>query len=371
MKTSSYIQALLAAFTLAGGAGAVVEEGEDQARFRGSLGLYSKYNSNLELASAVVRAREKAFIGEPALDLGLTKSWGTDWWLDLEFSGQADFHGQHTEENWYFNRGHLSLVRALGEDALSLSSEIRYFTTPGRDRFDFLRHAGLLSYRKTFSARWQLRLGCDNIITRYPASGNFDYSMKGVFAEIRNTWSPGFSTYYSYDFQAYQGSFDPLENNPNASPDEGARHTGELGFDWLISGGPTLSGSYLFQSDVSEKGVRQIGEFEGHEGSQDLEAEFDLGKHKGTLLYSHRLGRRLVLSSYVEWLRKRFDSEDDPPSPRPRRTDALWLSSIHLKFNKSKTLAFRFRYLFRANQSSADSQDYHNHLFFLGPEYRF
>lgn len=346
-------------------------EGEDRASFRGTVGLYAKYNSNLELTESWGGKLEDAFIGEPAADLRLTKTWGPDWWLDLEFSGQADFHAGHTEENWYFNRGRFSLVRALGEDAISLSSEVRHFTTPGRDQFDFFRHAGLLSYKKTLSALWQVRIGYDNILTRYPRSRSFNYAMNGFFAEVRNTWSLGFSTYYSYDFQAYRGSFDPLENNPNASPDEGTRHTGEIGFDWLVSSAQTLSGTYLVQSDVSEVGVRQIGEFEGREESQDLEAEFDLGKHKATLLYSHRLNRRLLLSSYVEWLHKGFDSEDDPPAPRMRRTDTLWLSSTHLKFNWSEELAFKIRYLFRANQSSLASQDYRDHILFLGPECRF
>ena len=342
-------------------------------RLSGTLGVYAKYNSNLTLVDEKSTGfdRKDAFVGAPAADLRLARSWGPDWWLDLTLSGQADWHTEHAEENWFFNRAHLSLGRAFGEDSVNLSSEIRYFAVPDRNGFDFVRHTGLLTYKKVLSPLWQLRVGYDNIVTRYPNGRSFDYSMNGFFAEIRNTWSLDFSTYYIYDFQAYRGSFDPLENNPNSSPDEGGRYTGECGFDWLLSGSQMLSGTYLFQLDVSEAGVNQIGDFTGHEDSQDSEAEFDLSKHKVTLLYSHRINRKLTFSSYAELIRKKFHSEDDEPLPRKRRIDSLLLSSTYLKVRWTRDLSFKIRYLFRTNQSSLDSQDYRDHIIFIGPEYRF
>ena len=117
--------------------------------------------------------------------------------------------------------------------------------------------------------------------------------------------------------------------------------------------------------------MQQIGDFEGNENSQDSEAEFDLSKHKVTLLYSRRISRQLTLSSYAEFIHKKFHSEDDPPIPRKKRTDSLYLSSTHLKIRWSRDLAFKLRYLFRANQSSVNSQDYRDHIVFVGPEYRF
>ena len=355
------------------GEAAEMGEGDRAIRFSGTLGLYAKYNSNLTLVDEKSTGLDQkdAFILEPSTDLRLSRSWGPDWWLDLGLSGQADWHAEHAEENWFFNRVHFSLGRALGEDSVNLSSEVRYFTVPDRDSFDFARHTGLLTYKKVLSPLWQVRVGYDNIVTHYPRSERFDYAMNSFFAEIRHTWSLDFSTYYTYDFQSYRGSFDPLENNPNSSPDEGSRHTGESGFDWLISGVQTLSGMYLFQFDVSEKGVQQIGDVEGSEDSQDNEAEFDLSKHKVTLLYSRRLSHKLTLSSYAEWIHKKFHSEDDPPVPREKRTDALFLSSTHLKIRWSGALDLNLRYLFRTNRSSLDRQDYQDHIVFFGPEYRF
>ncbi len=349
------------------------EQGDSETRFSGTLGVYAKYNSNITLVDEKNTGLERkdAFIGEPALDLKLSKSWGPDWWLDLAYSGQADWHAEHAEENWFFNRTHFSLGRALGKDLINLSSEVRYFTVPNGNNFDFVRHTGLLTYKKVLSPLWQLQVGYDNIITRYPRNESLDYVMNGFFAEIRNAWSLNFSTYYTYDFQVYRGSFDPLENNPNSSPDEGMRYAGKGGFDWLISGVQALSGTYLYQLDTSEKGVQQIGDFEGNEGSQDNEAEFDLAKYKATLQYSHRLSPKLTFSSYAEWIRKKFDSEEDLPLPRERRIDMLFLSSTHLKIRWSEDLSLKIRYLFRTNQSSLNSQDYRDHIVFIGPEYRF
>lgn len=172
--------------------------------------------------------------------------------------------------------------------------------------------------------------------------------------------------------QSYAGSFDPLENNPNSSPEDGFQHTGRIGFDWLISGTRTLSGTYLYQVDRSQLGVRRIGEFEGQEESQDSEAEFGLTKHKATLLCSQRLGERLALSSYAEWIHKQFDDEDDSASPpRPGRHDSLFLSSTYLTIGRSEGLVFKLRYLFRMNQSSLAAQDYRDYLLIAGPEFRF
>ena len=74
-----------------------------------------------------------------------------------------------------------------------------------------------------------------------------------------------------------------------------------------------------------------------------------------------------LIDTFIE----RRSGEDDPPVPRKKRTDALSLSSTHLKFRWSGDLSFEIRYLFRANRSSLDIQDYRDHIIFVGPKYRF
>ena len=355
------------------GAETAPEQAGDPIRFSGSLGANAKYNSNLDLSGGGNASpdRRDSFIGEGTADLRLAKSWGPDWWLDLTFSGLANLHADHDEENWYFNRGHLSLGRVLGENAVNLSSEIRYFTVPKDDQYDFVRHTGILSYRRALSKLWQVRLGYENIATRYPETPSLEYVVNGAFIEARNTWNFNLSTYYSYDLQFYEGTANPQENNPNTAPDDGFRQTLRLGVDWLPSPRHILNGTYMFQVDRAKDESLEIGEFEGHEESQDNEAEFGLVKHKATLLYSFRLSKRTTIAAYEEWIYKNFDDEEDIEIPRAGRTDFLFLSSMHAKIKWTDKALLKFRYLFRMNASSASGEDYTDHIVFIGPEYVF
>ena len=347
---------------------------EDDPKLSGTVALWAKYNSNLTLIDETSTGlkRKSAFITEPNADLRLSKSWGTEWWLDASVSGHANFHAAHAEQNWYFNRTHLSLVRALGANAVHFTSEFRYFTVPDENEFDFYRHTGIASYKHTLSPLWQLRVGYENIITQYPESFGLDYTVHGSFVEWTNTWSFNLSSYYSYEFQLYDGAADPQAEGPDARPDEGSRHTVRSGFDWLMSPRQAVSGTYMMQIDNSEFESIKIGDFEGDEGSQENEAEFDLTKHKATLLYTHRLKESVSLSAYEEWIRKKWDESDDSPDrQKSERTDNLFLSSLFLTYKWQPQLPFKFRYLFRMNASSTDLQDYVDHILFVGPEYKF
>ncbi|MEW6750123.1 MAG: hypothetical protein AB1505_04000 [Candidatus Latescibacterota bacterium] len=346
---------------------------DEALRLSGVLAAYAKYNSSPRLVQGQTEGQDtgESLAGQPALDLRLARSWGTRWWLDAGYAGQADLHTDDPDNDWYFSRGHLALVRALGPHALSISSELRYLTVPGHDRYDFLRHTGLVGYRRALSPRWEGRLGYDNVLTRYVHSSGLDYLLHGLRLELATTWSPRLSARCAYGIQAYRGSYDPLEGDPNTSPDEGFRHTVELGCDWLLSGAQALGLTYAFQVDRSEMGLGPIGPFEGHEDSQDAEAEFALTKHKATVLYARRLTGRLAFSSYLEWIRKDFDDEDDAPLQRQGRTDALYLSASHVKLRWSERLVLRLRYLYRTNRSTLSAQDYANHIVAIGPEYAF
>ena len=356
----------------------------------GTVGLFGKYNSNLNLDDTGPGGpgRKSAFLAEPNAALRLSGTWDPRWWLDLEYAGQGNFHARHGGENWYFNRARLALSRFIGPHSLNLSSQVRHFTEPGDDRHDFLRHTGILSYRHRFSDRWQARAGYENILTRYPETPSLDYTVHGLFAELRTAWTPRLTTHYLVDLQYYRGTADPQENNPNASPEEGNRNTFRVGFDWVTSKRGLLSGTYTFQDDQSDTadGVQQIGEFEGYEESQDIEAEFDLRKHKATLLYSQRWGRRFTFAAYGEWIRKRFDQtieieqegtdedgdeEEEIKLPGERRTNTLFLSSAFLKARIDDRWRLKLRYLFRLQRSSAPRQDYTDHIIFFGPEFSF
>ena len=337
----------------------------------GTAGVYAKYNTNLELVDAEDTGieRKETFISEPTADLRLARSWGEDWWLDLAYTGHANLHAEHDEENWYFNRTNISLLRRLGDNAVNLTSEFRHYTVPEDNDFDFARHTGILSYKRTLSPLWQVRMGFQNIITRYPETSSLNYTVNGAFVEARNTWSFDLSSYYSYDLQLYEGSADPQEF-ANTSPEDGSRHTLRAGFDWLVSPRHVLSGTYMYQIDssYSDYGLDQIGT-EGSEESQDNQAEFDLKKHKATLLYSLRFSERTTFSIYEEVIRKAWEDEEEASILRDARNDLLFLSSAFVKYKWTDRVQFKFRYLFRINESSFN--DYTDHIVFLGPELRF
>ncbi len=348
-----------------------------ETQLSGSVGLYGKYNSNLTLIdeNKTNLDQKDAPIAELRGELDIARSWGADWFLDWALSSQGNLHGEHGEENWYFNRSYLSLGRVLGENSLNFSSEVRHWGQPDDNRFNFFRHTGILSYRHTFSPLWQLRVGAQSTLTRYPHTSPLNYRVNGGFVEVSNAWSTNFSTYYSLDLQLYAGTADPQENNPNTAPEDGVRQTLRAGFDWHLSGYRLLSGSYMLQNDNSGQDEKdgssvQIGDFEGYEDSQDSEAEFDLHKHKFTLLYSHRLNPRLTLSFYEEFIYKFWEDEDDPV-PVEARDDLLFLSSAFLKYKWRDNLHLRLRYLYRMNESTAQTNDYVDHIFFVGPEFRF
>ena len=364
-------------------------------RLDGALGLLAKYNSNLDLRGA--KQARGSFIGEPTADIALARNWQQRWWLDLAFSSRADFHADDTDDNWYFNRGHLSLARTQGANTYALSSEWRHFTVPGANTFDFVRHTGILTYKRDLNDRWQVQLGYQNINTQYLESPDLDYVVNGGLLQIRTRWTPFFSTWLAYDKQRYKGNADPQNDILLASPDEGERQTGRFGFDWLISPRHILSGTGTVQGDATETGLQEIGEFEGHEDSLEDEAEFDFFKLKSTLLYTFRPTSRLTLTAYEEWIYRDFEDEikvevieggqievDDLPEgaenaheddefyiPLKGRRDASLLSSLYIKYRWTGSLSLKFRYLLRVNRSSAAGLDYVDHIVFFGPEYHF
>jgi hypothetical protein len=346
-----------------------------------------KYNSNLDLANSDrVGDLKDSFISELTGRAELKRRLADNWAAEAQLSSLANLHRDYAEENWYFSRGRAALRRRTDAGAVELSSEMRYFTVPDGDDFDFLRNVALATYRHRLSPLLHIRGGYENIVTRYPNSRTFDYTVNGAFVELRHRWSFDLSTYYQLDLQVYKGSASPQDAQDQvSSPEEGRRQTVRLGFDWVFRGTQALSGTYSAQVDKAELGVNEIGDFEGHEGSQDSEAEFDLLKQKATLLYSVPLSRRLVLSIYNEVIHKTFDDQElefededghevepegDPTIIQEGRADLLFLSSSYLRVKIRPRLSLKVRYLFRMNASSEGDRDYTNHILSVGLDFK-
>lgn len=337
---------------------------------RGALESSLRYNSNLTLVSNDAPVDAKSSAGtELNGRLSASRRFGA-WRLTSQLNSLANVHADHREEDWFFQRGRLSLRRPLRGGTLEVTDEIRHFTVPDRNTFDFTRNIALVSWRRPLDDRWQIRAGYEGLITRYPQSPFFDYNVHGVNVEARARWSLAFTTYALLSAQIYAGEASPQNAEAEASPKDGSRRSLRLGFDWLFGGRHSLSGTASVQGDEADLGVQQIGDIEGPESSQDNEAEFDLIKYKATLLYSVPLSKQWLLSSYAEWIRKAFEDEERLELQLPRRTDTLLLSATHLRYRVRDSLFVKLRYLFRTNRSSVNLLDYDNHVVSAGLEVR-
>ena len=287
------------------------------------------------------------------------------WRVDSQVSGLGNLHHTHSGENWYFARSRLGLQRGLGAGTAEISNETRSYALPDRNEFDFLRNVLQLSYRHSLAEdRWQLRGGYANIHTRYPNRSVFNYTVHGTLLEIRRRWGYDLTGFAQEDIQRYVGSATPSELV--ASPRDGQRYGLRLGGDGLFAGRHSLSIIYTFQSDEADLGVKRIGDPDNPESTQDIEAEFDLDKHKVAIHYGVPLSKRWLFSNYTEWIKKNFDNEIDVADPFRGRRDTLLLSTLHLRYKLNSTWSVKLRYLYRSNDANIARSDYTAHLISIG-----
>jgi hypothetical protein len=357
-----------------------VQADDGQDVLSGYVSVAGKYDSNVDLLGEELPpdadpgdSIEDAYISEISAMMLLKSPWNSRWYTELELYGLSDVHVNALDDTWAIGRGNVYLGYSFGDNTLSFTNEGKYFTEPDDTEFDNYRNSATLAYRRNFSPLWQGRIGYENILHIYPDSEFFDYYANGVIVELRNTWLPGFSTYYNYGFQYYQGSYNSSTDDPRSSPEAGYRHTGEIGFESFFAKKNSLIGSYTFQvDDSSGQSIEQIGSFQGEDENLEVDAEFNFAKHKGTLLYSHRFNDRFTLSLYQEFIHKTFFERNKPRLFQAKeRTDQLYLSSVWLRARLASELYAKARYLYRMNQSSTDYEDFQDHIFYLGMEYRF
>jgi hypothetical protein len=356
------------------------QESEGEEVVSGRVSVAGKYDSNVDLLSgdsaedaAEDAEIEGAFITEMSALLLWKPPVAPSWRLGIELYGLTNLHVEAMGDSWYTARSNLSLGYDFGANTISLLNEGRYLSEPDDREFDNYRNTASLVYTRVFSGLWQARLGYENILHLYPESGFINYQANGGFVEVRNTWTPTFSTYYGYHFHYYQGSSDSGTDETPGSPEKSNRHTGEIGFESFFAGKDSLSGAYTFQADdSSRKGVVQIGEIRGEDQNLEPDAEFNFIKHKGMLLYSHKFNDWFTLSLYGELIHKTFPELDDEQEGHDReRTDILFLSSIWMTARLYDEWYAKPRYLYRMNQSNIDSEDFQDHIVYLGLEHRF
>ena len=360
---------------------AVANQEDGEKVVSGYVSVAGKYDTNVDLTSEEVAPDafveddeiEDAFITEVSALILFSSPWASPWSFEVELYGLTDLHVKAMDDTWGVGRTNLYLGYSFGSNTISLLNESRYFTEPDDTELNNFRNAASGVYKRIFSRLWQGRIGFENIVHIYPESRFFDYFVNGGFAEVRNTWLPTFNTYYSYGLQFYYGSYNSSTRDLRSSPEAGFRHTGEIGFESFFARKNSLIGSYSFQvDDSSGQGVEQIGNIRGEDDNLEVDAEFNYAKHKGTLLYSHRFNDRFTLSLYEEYIHKIFfERNKEQLFSGKERTDQLFLSSVWLRSRLVSDLYAKARYLFRMNQSSLDFEDFQDHIFLLGLEYRF
>lgn len=354
---------------------AMAEEDSTPQLFSGAVGLAGKYDSDFELTQEQSDDNEQEgdFIYELNAKLALNHTWNSAWHLECGLQGLANWPNHYRDNTWYVGNGNLFISYAFGANTISVLDNPRYYTVPGDREFDFFRNAATLAYKRVFSTRWEGRLGYENINNFYTENKFFNYYLNGGFVELRNPWTPLFSTYYMYDVLYYMGSYNAQQDDPLSSPTAGIRHTGEIGLDWLFARTNSLKAAYTFQLDNSSgQGLEQIGNFQGEEASLEVDAEFNFVKHKVLALYSHRFSERFTLSLYDEFIHKTFLERDSPLNANDsERTDLLFLSSVWFTARIYDQLYGKARYIFRMNDSTVNSEDFQDHIGSLGLEYRF
>ena len=346
----------------------------------GELSVAGKVDDNIDLA------RQEDPEGDPRSDLiaelagrvRLERAVGDHWYLTAALGLRGDLLSEHTERRHRHADGTVYLGYQFGDNAVSLLDELHCFDEPGEAEFDRCRNAASLVYRRTLSPRWQLRGGYENVAAYYHNSEFFNYHLHGGFIELRNPWTEALSTFLRLGRQYYLGSYNAQTGDPESSPSSGTRSSGTVGFDLLLSGHDSLSGTGSVQVDSSSgQGVNQIGARSVDDEALEVDAEFDFVKLRLSLLYSHRLGRLLTLSVYQELIRKNFFDEplrqrrEVEDGPKPERIDVLWLGSAWLSARLSDQVYAKARYVHRRNHSTVRAEEYRNHIFYLGLEYRF
>lgn len=358
-------------------------EGTDgEGAWSGKVSVAMKYDSNVDLLSGEVSLPdeegevsrvEDAFVNEVTLALRLSPELDSPWHFEFELFEVTNFHVGMVRDTWGIGRGNLYASYTFGPNTIGLIEEARYFSEPDDRELDNLRNAASIDFRRILSSLWEVRAGYENVLRRFPKSSFFDYDLHGVFGEVRNTWSPAFSTYYRYGFQSYGGGDERPPGDGLGTPGSGKRHLGEVGFEWFFARGNSLIGSYAFDRDRSSgDGARQVGQIRGEQENLELDAEFDVDRHKWMGLYSRRCGDGVTFSLYAELIHKRFPARaDGDDEENMERRDLMFLGSAWATLRLRGELYGRARYFYRMNDSTSDIESFQDHILSLGLEYRF
>ncbi len=368
---------LLPGFPMQATSGAAQEGTAAPSRWRwhGALGLFGKYDANLELVphDTPLPTSTDSFGMEGNIRLAVERSFGPAWWFEARLVATGNGYVERSEENWYHGNVGFSLNHTRGANLWSLYVEPRFYTVPGENEFDFFRNTAILSWQRSLSERTVVTVGYENLLARYPETESLDHVIHGAFSEVRLSLSPDLSTQFSYGFQFYQGHGESEEHPFLNSPSYGFRHTATVGLDAAFLGENTLFATYSLQLDTSSgESLHLVSAFEGDEETLDVETEFNFLEQKGTLLYTHRFPAAISASLFVELISKSFfNPEELFEIAEHEHADLLLTVVPKLALPLTPAWEIDLRYIFRMNASTRNEEDFHDHVVNLGLTFRF
>lgn len=382
MRSTTVVQLCVALLFILIPAESPCEEDEPGKVVSGKMSIAAKYDTNVDLVSddsnlpdeeGEVSKVEDAFVNEVSFTLRFSPDWDSSWHLELELFEVTNFYVGMIGDTWGIGRGNLYASYVFGPNTISFLEEARYFSEPDDKELDNFRNTASIIFQRILSPLWQARVGYENVLRLFPESPFFDYDIHGVFGEVRNTWRPSFSTYYRYGYQTYGGRGHAAPEDSLGMPGSGRRQTGEIGFEGFFARRNSLIGSYAFDRDRSSgDGIRQIGQIRGEQENLELDAEFNVDRHRGMLLFSRRAHDRITFSLYAELIHKKFPARAGVDEDETReRKDVMFLASTWITARLHGGFYCKARYFYRMNDSTMDLESFQDHILSLGLEYRF
>lgn len=330
--------------------------------------IAEKYDNNLDL-TALESPRETRADAVTELGGRLQGTYtGSTWELSLGGRLRGDMPNSSPSRTRLYSASDVYLAwQFTTNHSLSYQSQGDCFAQFDDNALNVCRVDNAIAWRWAIGERFVMRLGIEDHEALYTGSADLDYSVSGLFLELRVPWSYRFSIWTRIDALTYHQAF---KGQSEDDEDEGDRASIELGFDWVPTSGLTIVGLVQGKVDESNNRVRQVGGPDFPDNTLDTDAQFNFRKARATLLTSWRMHPKWRLGAFAEVLGIAFFDVPDPIDVEPSRTDVRWLLSGWLSYALTEQDHVQLQYLMRQNHSSEPGLDFDNQIISLGIERR-
>lgn len=336
----------------------------------GAARVAEKYDNNLDL-TALESPQEKSADAVTELGGRVQGSYtGSAWDLNLGGRLRGDMPNSTPSRTRLYVASDVYIAWQFATNhSLSFQSQGDCFAQFDDGALNVCRVDNAIAWRWAIGERLVLRLGIEDHEALYFGDADLDYSINGLFLEVRVPWSYRFSVWARADALSYHQFFKG-QTEAEEEADEGDRASLELGFDWVPTSGLTIVGLVQGKVDESNNPRRQVGGPDFPDNTLDTDAQFNFRKVRATLLTSWRIHPKWRLGAFGEVLRIAFFDVPDPIDAEPARVDVRWLLSGWLSYALTDQDHVQLQYLVRQNHSSEPGLDFDNQIISLGIERR-